>query len=98
MFEWRELISSFTEYLLESSNQVRVIRDHLRVPPVCRNLCLIGPLRQDGVSSRRQKEICNIMKPKECVAVGSGQKLRRFDALDRMMDTAVHDEPVHQQK
>jgi hypothetical protein len=98
MDEWCELLSSFTKYLLESSHQVRVIRHHFRVSAVCRNLSVVGPAGQYRVLSHPAKERRNIVEPKVRVTLSGGEQLRRFDALDRMVNAAVHDEPVHKQK
>jgi hypothetical protein len=93
-----ELLGSFTVCLFESSDQVRVIRDHLRVLAVCRNFRLIGPDAQEWIISCCAKERRNIVTPIEHVAVSRSENLRSLDAFDCMVDPTIRNKAVYKQK
>jgi hypothetical protein len=98
MSKWCELLRLRTEYLFETSNQVRVIWDHLSVSAVCDNLGVVVPGREYRVGRGAAKELRYVVESEERVALGSRGKFDRLDALDRMVNAAVHDKPVHEKE
>jgi len=81
---------------VESIEQERIIWHHFCVSTVCGNLVVTGPIEEHWIMIRRTKERRYIVEPEECVAVRSCKKFRWFDALEGMVDAAIHNEPVNQ--
>jgi hypothetical protein len=64
-----ELVGSLAEYVLVSTNQVRIIRNQLYVSLVGLNLVLVGPCRQNLIIGRVVKERRGFVQAEECEAL-----------------------------
>ena len=98
LVKWRKLVGPSTEDLLEARDQTGVIREHLGVAPIGQNLGLSIPCGQNRVAMCPAEESRNIVEPEERVAVCGSKQFVALDALDRMADSAVHDESVREQE